>query len=512
MILETGQIPLKRPHYHLRGNKLFFLISKRPQLALSATGVELWKLLDGLSTVGDLERAVPDAREILAAWWDAGVIEMAQASFDPGRRKVLVVEPHMDDAVLSVGGMMWERRETHEFTVVTLVGISNFTSYHKIGRDYFDTGVVSELRRRESELVMRLLGGRHVVLDWHDAPLRYQPSNWTLDWFLLNRRSIAAFINHAPVEAEVRSAAEGLRELFMSTDAAEIWIPMGVGTSTDHETTRNACLIALADVGARRDLPRIHLYQDVPYAMNFPRHSGQILEALNAAGASLSPLHVDVSSSMPAKLRLVSIFASQFKMSYMGPRVEQTARLAAPAGGRAGELLVDIDQVPAGIDFFELYSGRDHVRDLTARLGSWARRHQRARRVTLLCPMGVGRWRESMETLLESFPDARIDIHLTADGIDETARFESPRIRIHPVTPRGAAWLRRTLRVLLSGPRPLVVLTGWKFCHLASVIRAACFPFDALTSVSVGHLVLALHRVSGHGAPHPITHHERNHH
>lgn len=112
-----------------------------------------------------------------------------------------------------------------------------------------------------------------------------------------------------------------------------------------------------------------------------------------------------------------------------------------------------------------------------------------------------------------SFPDARIDIHLTSDGIDETSRHESPRIRIHPVAPRGTAWLRSILRVLLSGSRPLVVLTGWKFSHLAGFIRAACFPFDAIAAVSVGHLVLALQREAGHGASQPITtHHERNHH
>jgi hypothetical protein len=281
---------------------------------------------------------------------------------------------------------------------------------------------------------------------------------------------------------------------------------MGVGTSTDHETTRNACLIALAEAAALREMPPVFFYQDVPYAMNFPWHSAQILGALEAAGASLTPLRADVAAAMPAKLRLVSVFASQFKMSYMGPRVERTAGLAAPAPGGAGELLVAIDRVPAEIDFFQLYSGRDEVNRLAARLGAWARRHRGTRRITLLCPMGVGRWKETMETLLEDFPDARIDIHLTADGIDETRRFESPRIRVHPVEPRGAAWLLRFLRVMLSAPRPLVVFTGWKLSRLAGFIRAACFPFDAVPAVSVGHLVLALKRVTAHrGATnHPI--------
>ena len=164
--------------------------------------------------------------------------------------------------------------------------------------------------------------------------------------------------------------------------------------------------------------------------------------------------------------------------------------------------------MPAGIDFFQLYSGRDEVKRLAARLGVWARRHRGARRITLLCPMGVGRWKEFMESLLERFPDARIDIHLTADGMDETRRFQSPRIRIHPVEPRGAAWLRRILRVMLSTPRPLVVFTGWKFSGVADFIRAAGLPFDAVPAVSVGHLVLAITHVTGRRASQPINSYE----
>lgn len=492
MRIESAHIPLKRPHFHLRGAELYFMISKRPYLVMDGNEVALWNRIDGAASVGELEDICPEAREILGRWREAEIVEIAAAEFPAGRRKVLVIEPHMDDAILSVGGIMWDRRKTHEFVVASLVGFSNFTSYHRIDRDYFDVATVTALRCDESSLIMRLLGGRHLALDCHDAPLRYQPGNWSLDWFRKNRRSIAAFINQAPVADEVSHWAVELGRLIRETEADEVWFPMGVGTSTDHETTRNSCLLALMELRDHRVCPDVYLYQDVPYAMNFPWHTGQILDALTAAGADLQQERVDITNAMPDKLRLISIFASQFKMSYMGHRVENTARLASAATGEFGELIVRARSLPAAVDFLELYSGRDHLRTLSRTLDAWAERHQKARRITLLCPMGVGRWKDLMGSLLEMFPESEFDIHLTADGVDETSRFVSPRIRIHPVRPSPKAWFFTILRVLLSMSRPLVVCTGWKIKKAEPLIRLMRFPFDAIPAISIGHLVVAL--------------------
>ena len=109
----------------------------------------------------------------------------------------------MDDAVLSVGGLMWALRNTCEFTVVSIAGHSNFTSYYMLDREFFNVARVSALRKAESELVMRLLGGRHVILEEYDAPLRCQPGNWTLDWYRRHRRSIIAYIHHCSPENEI---------------------------------------------------------------------------------------------------------------------------------------------------------------------------------------------------------------------------------------------------------------------------------------------------------------------
>lgn len=496
MKIDVNLVPLKRPHFELRDNRLFFLISTRPYMELTPEEVGLWHECDGHTTVGDLESRLPGVRGALLELLEREVIELAPESFPNDRRKVVVIEPHMDDAVLSVGGRMWEMRDTHEFTVVTIAGVSNFTSYHKIDRDYFDVETVTALRRRESELAMRVLGGSHAVLSGHDAPLRYQPGNWTLDWFKKHKRSISAYINHYPDADEVRGRVLELLDFLRNadSDADEIWMPMGIGMSADHEATRNACLLVVMELAQQGMEKELYLYQDVPYGVRFPEHSSRILQRLEDAGAVIERMPVDVTGAMPDKLRLISIFASQFKMSYMGGRVEKNGRANAINGSGYGELMVRVKALPETIDLFELYSGGPKVHELVGKLRRWQARNRHARRITILCPMGVGRWKEYMEVILDRFPDSIIDLHLPEDALDETLGFQSPRIVIHTVEASGAAWLWRIAKVLARFPRPLAVFTGWRFQGMAGLLQIACLPFDVLSSVSIGHVVEALRR------------------
>ena len=496
MKIEENQIPVRRPHFEIRDNRLFFLISARPHMDLTPDEVELWNRCDGHTAVGSLGLPFATARDALARLWESEVIELVPESFPANRRKVIIIEPHMDDAVLSVGGRMWEMRDTHEFIVVTVAGTSNFTSYYKICRDYFDVGTVTALRRRESELAMRVLGGTHRILSGHDAPLRYEPGEWSLDWFRKNKRSISAYINHPADSAEMDARTSEIYNFLLSAEADEVWMPMGIGMSADHEATRNASLLALMKLTkSGNGKGGFFLYQDVPYGFRFPEHGSRILRVLEEAGAVLERMRIDVTGSMSAKLRLISNFASQFKMSYMEPLVRENGRANAGKSSEYGELMVRMRKPPAAIDLFELYSGEPQVRGLVRRLRAWKERNRQAARITVLCPMGVGRWREYMEVLLDEFPDSIIELHLTRDALEETKRFSSPRILIRPVDARGSAWLLRIAKVLLGFPRPLVVFTGWRFQGMTRLLRAALFPFDVVPAASICHVVEALRRL-----------------
>src|SRR6478736_5671512 len=103
-------IPVKRPHFTLRDEGLVFLISRRPFASLEAGDRALWNHIDGVATIGQLRGVAADADVRLERLATLGVCDLVEPRFPANRRRVLVIEPHMDDAVLSVGGEMWARR------------------------------------------------------------------------------------------------------------------------------------------------------------------------------------------------------------------------------------------------------------------------------------------------------------------------------------------------------------------------------------------------------------------
>ena len=168
---------------------------------------------------------------------------------DSGKLKgsIKVTVTQGEDGALSVGGTMWSRRERCDFTIVTLAGRSNFTSYGYLDREYFRVDEVSALRRAESALLARAIGGRHVALDLPEGPLRYRQGDWTLDWYRRHRDAVSGFIGHTSGPGELAEWAAAIRRVLAETSADEVWAPIGVGPHTDHELTRNAFLALLVE-------------------------------------------------------------------------------------------------------------------------------------------------------------------------------------------------------------------------------------------------------------------------
>lgn len=489
-------LPLRRPHLVLRGGDLYFLLSTRPFAELDADESALWMMLDGTATVGQFESRQAGARERLQRLWSLGACEFAAREFPVERKRIVVIEPHMDDAILSVGGLMWSLRESCEFTLVTAGGRSNFTSYYMMERDYFDVKKVTELRNAESALVMRLLGGQHVDLGLSEAPLRYNDGNWTLDWFRRHRKAIGAFIGHCGTDGELEAWAGAIEQVVLGSQADEIWMPLGIGSHADHELTRNACLRVLTRRPSLVGGCAVFLYQDVPYASSFPAHTPQILRALTEAGGEVQERLEDVAGAMEGKLRLLSIYGSQFKMSYMGPKVEAAARLASPDGGGQFERLYRVWRTPEAVEPIRMYSGRRLVEELAARLAPWYGRNRLAPRLRILSPVPLGRWEEDLPVLLAAFPRATLEVHVSEINFAESQRLTSPRIEVRTVLGTGRGWLRRLLRLALARPAPIVILPGEARQIAGQAARLICILSDTLVGTRMTHLTLALQRVA----------------
>ena len=493
--INDDLVPLRRPQLRLDGESVFFLASQRPLTTLEAADVAVWSAIDGRRTIGDLAAEFDDARARLSAMWRRELIELAEGAFPANRTPILIVEPHMDDAVLSLGATMWARRHEAEMTVLTVSSISNYTSYHKLFRGVFDIDDITALRRAESETILRLLGGRLETLDRVDAALRYHHANWTAEWFRENSKAVSAYVNHSLPPEAVENLAQTLVARFKATDARELWFPMGIGRSADHELTRNACLRALELEPGLLDRMSVNIYQEVPYLGEFPDHRRRVVATLNSAGGKADPVWADVADSLPWKFRLVSIFASQFKGTHMNPKVAACAHASgAEAGVSVAESWYRVHRLPKLPLPEALYSGAPDIAAIQRRLRAWYPRARRARRLRVLCPTAVGCWREDMSVLLDAFPEATIEMHMAPAALGEADRLVSERIVLKPVSGGARAWAERALRLLLAPRQPLIVVTSFKLSRLSNPLRLALFFAPVLPVASIDNLVAALRR------------------
>jgi LmbE family N-acetylglucosaminyl deacetylase len=483
-------VVLPRPHFVLADDQLFFLDSRRPFARLSKLEAAIWTALEARPTIRDLRTRYPsEADSVLRRFAELRLCEIARTDYPRHRRRILVLEPHSDDAVLSVGGTMWLRRHECQFILVTIAGRSNFTSYFELDRDYFDVGQVSAMRRAEGELLASLLGGEYHALDQLDATLRYRHGDWSLDWYRRHKRCVSAFVEHHSGPAELRRWIAAVRGAVLEAAAEEIWFPLG-GLHTDHQLTRDAVLTLLRDEPALFEGREIRIYRDVPYAGQSPEF---VVNALSRAGAVLTPETVPITSVFSEKLHLISLYASQFKLDAIRQGVEKSAQMAADDGGLA-ERLWKMPVRPTDIAVDSLRYDEPSVRRATAALLPWVARHRDAKRIRLLLVAPAGRWKEDMSHLLQVFPSAHLDVFVASEA--EAKAFESPRIRVTRVGMSRARWALLAMRLAVGYPVPTILLTDRHRWRIGRCVAAFWFLCDAIVVPRMSDVVSALRQIA----------------
>jgi LmbE family N-acetylglucosaminyl deacetylase len=164
---------------------------------------------------------------------------------------VVVVSPHLDDAVLSLGGLIG--REVTAGKSVEVV--SCFTSgppldsippAQRVFGDY-------SVRRAEDERALAILGARHRWLELHERIWRDPPLARTLHVF------------HTPPRMddfrELRAIRAAIGALLDS--GALVYAPLAIGHHVDHT---EVALAALREVLVRGAFDQLRFYED-PYAL-----------------------------------------------------------------------------------------------------------------------------------------------------------------------------------------------------------------------------------------------------
>lgn len=206
-------------------------------------------------------------------------------------RNVAVVEPHMDDAALSVGGRILLLRGKARITVVSATRRSNYAR----GRMHGDADAVTAERAAEAAKAAGLLGVHHLSIDEPDAPLRFRPeSAWPSRSLERKLKAWAAFGPDDPATLVTR-----LRAALEPLQPDELWIPLGAGGNLDHWRTRDACLSLGLDT-------KLIAYEDLPYAWRNREHA-QHLGALLGGRRE----NIDIATVLRDKVRAASAYASQ---------------------------------------------------------------------------------------------------------------------------------------------------------------------------------------------------------
>ena len=445
--MSPDTIIAARPHFRREGDQLYFFLSQRPFHSLNPAEVLVWeKLQEGSAAFQDFADSEP-----VESLVRSGLAEAIAPISQPNRRPILVIEPHCDDAALSIGGTMWKMRGEVEFHLLTMASRSNYTSAFHLHRNYFDRARITAMRTSEGELFAKHLGGHYHCADMAEATLRYDDSDWDLDFFKAHEVATAISNNRRAPRPVLDTWIERLREFLKDRSFDEIWVPLGAGTHSDHDLARNAALEVIVE-----DHPKavIRLYEDVPYGAEFREHTDRILRELREAGATLTPWSQDVTAEFPAKLSLLSIFASQFKVPSIRPGVERSAG----AGVSTVERLWTLETPPHRVPQDEMWIGAPGVAKASADLRKFGRGSTTAERVAVFAISAAGRWADDLDLLRTIFPAAKFVIYAGPRVCAEYRAVEDARVDVRCLDGRSSSWVTPALREAITSHR--IVIAG----------------------------------------------------
>lgn len=170
---------------------------------------------------------------------------------------IVILSPHLDDAVLSLGGLI--SREAAAGKTVEIVScftagppLETIPASQRVFGDY-------SMRRSEDERALAILGARHRWLDLHERIWRDPPLPRTRSVFPTHVFRTPAKMDDFSELKAIRTAIAAMLE----TDATTIYAPLAVGHHVDHV---EVALAALREVLGRGAFDRIRFYED-PYAL-----------------------------------------------------------------------------------------------------------------------------------------------------------------------------------------------------------------------------------------------------
>jgi hypothetical protein len=272
---------LKLPHYTARDGGLYFLGDRIRELSAEAVS---------------LHQALPHSLSAADELPPLALLELvkARAVFicDPPQKppanapRLVVISPHMDDAIFSVGGLLLRLASIYRIHIISLFSIDPYTTLRKLKTDL---SWLQILRNLEESCATSVIHATTVQMAWKDALLRsYQEITDQIhrdEPLVYYTNELSTQFQHNP-------------DLVLC--------PVGI-THVDHRLTR-MLIEQLKQTKVLNNTP-VFYYEDLPYA------SGQTLDYPDNV-QSIAVLLTD--DELILKKKLVKTYLTQMNPGLMG--------------------------------------------------------------------------------------------------------------------------------------------------------------------------------------------------
>jgi LmbE family N-acetylglucosaminyl deacetylase len=189
------------------------------------------------------------------------------------------ISPHLDDAVLSAGGLMYEQvRSGKKVEIWTMIcGIPNTDEVSPFAHElhakwgFHSAEETVRSRREENRLAAKIVGATDIYLDFLDSIYRRNPNG---GWLYENNTFTPPHAEDADLPRQMVMA---MNKRLMPDD--KVVCPLAIGGHVDHVIVRQA----VESLG--RDLL---YYADIPYLLSDPSSLNLIKQKMQASKQKIS--------------------------------------------------------------------------------------------------------------------------------------------------------------------------------------------------------------------------------
>ncbi len=239
------------------------------------------------------------------------------------------LSPHLDDAVLSCGGRIWEQVQAKESVLVITIfagapqrGAALSPFARVLHARWGQASEAVEQRREEDRAALAVLGAEVVHWPYKDCIYRRTSEG---DFLYDSEEALWGGV-HPAEEDLLGELVDRLTELPLTPDGA-LYVPLGVGGHVDHQLTRRAIERARGAVTYYEDYPYAEDCASVGVALGDRRWEAEVVrlseEALEAKIAAIACYRSQISSLWMDTMDMVGAVRSFAKRRGAGRPAER---------------------------------------------------------------------------------------------------------------------------------------------------------------------------------------------